>query len=517
VNPLPGILMRCLMAMAPATAPAAPLASPPTLAPTWTWSAGNTIEWVRAVGPACTPALLAATSTGQLFLLDAATGRPRTSGAFFAGRGVQAAGPNDAPDFAEPDQDQLAYVFDRQTVAALRTTEPAGVAWRHGRSLPDAETFPGDPEVLTGWIAAVPTARGLVALNSDGRVVLLDRAAGRELWTARLGGIRAGRLHACGSMAVAVWMEGGAARAAWITLSDEPPTVSMRELGEWPIWSRLVTGTPAAGGDRRFPDGPDGTNSTAPSSEAATAKPALVLVSPTGVTVMHQSGAATRFALAGPVRRTRLDSACTGVVHGQVGCSAPILLAAEDEYLRAYTLPSGGVQWATQVGGGAGGTITQVSVRAEWTLVTTAATATACRTSTGAAVATLAPRQTEGDRLLYAGIAAHTLWAASGNSRDAQATVLAWRALPHPDATAPGAALGSARFTIPRARRSAQRAGSGGDRCAGRQNGVGRLSTAALSAVRAPRTLCATRPVRRLAETAALRGLTAVRRSPPAA
>lgn len=101
--------------------------------------------------------------------------------------------------------------------------------------------FPGDPEVLTGWFAAEATPVGLLAANTDGRVILLSPADGAVRWQIALGRLPVARLHGCGSTAAIVWKAGADVTAACVNLQDPQPMPTVRPLsGTWPLWSTLV-------------------------------------------------------------------------------------------------------------------------------------------------------------------------------------------------------------------------------------------------------------------------------------
>jgi hypothetical protein len=143
--------------------------------------------------------------------------------------------------------------FDRLAVYALDPDSPARLRWRHGDTPPDPDAFPGDPEFLTGWIAAAATPAGVLALHSAGHLLLLDSDTGAPHWQLELGPLPVARLHAGNRTACILWKKSGRTRAAFVGLSSPPaatpatvdtapsgPRPTISDLGtDWPLWSGL--------------------------------------------------------------------------------------------------------------------------------------------------------------------------------------------------------------------------------------------------------------------------------------
>ncbi|MCK4341544.1 MAG: PQQ-binding-like beta-propeller repeat protein [Phycisphaerae bacterium] len=325
-----------------------------TLEPYWTWQMQPGVEWVELVGASETTALLAATRDAQLHLLDPASGQARFSKPIPVGRGARAAFGDEHTEHPS----DIAYCFDRHALYAIRLSKPAGLKWQHGETT-DPAAFPGDPEVLTGWTAAVNSSAGLVAVNADGRIVLLSHADGKELWTINLGfvsnvasGLRPGRrmrenahlrlrpgrspdatlllrqslalplvrLHVFGNKAVVLWKAGGQVKAAFIVLSDKRPRPTIRALAEpWSLWSTLI-------GDE------------------------LLTVSSNQVTLWRESGPRRSCRLEGEdLRASAIDVFIPPTRNDACPASSstppPLLLIGGGYWLSAYSLSSGEKVW----------------------------------------------------------------------------------------------------------------------------------------------------------------------------
>ena len=216
----------------------APRRNVPRLAPDWTWRTAAGIEWAAIVSGGAAPAALVATPQGQLQVVDLGSGRPQLAQPIQAGRGVRAA---ERPRCEKEVAADTAYAFDRHAAYAIRLTAPAELLWQSGRSPAAGEEFQGDPESLTGWTHAQVTDRGLLLVNIDGQVVLLDRADGHVRWETRLDRLPVARVHVRGQAAIVLWKAGGLVRAAFLEVDAQPPTPVVCDLRDvWPLWSELL-------------------------------------------------------------------------------------------------------------------------------------------------------------------------------------------------------------------------------------------------------------------------------------
>jgi hypothetical protein len=202
--------------------------------PDWTASLPAGIEWTAVVGHGDTAAVLLGTSAGGLHLIDLQTGHSRLTAPICANRGVRAA--------VGPERDGVAYCFDRHAAYAIQLIDPVGLKWRYGWTVGADEELRDDPESMSGWMYAAVTSAGLLLVNSDGRVVLLSYGEGKIRWELELGPVPVARLHVRDNRAVVLWKARGVVRAAFLSLDQELPRPSYRDLGStWPVWSDLVS------------------------------------------------------------------------------------------------------------------------------------------------------------------------------------------------------------------------------------------------------------------------------------
>ncbi len=206
--------------------------------PAWTASFPPGIEWAQLSTGAGTPAIVLADRDGRLHVLDAQTGAARLDPALRASPGVRCAGelqPSDGPSAG------VVFCFHRHAAYAVQTAGNPRLRWQHGRAPAEPESFPGEPDTLTGWVAGQVTTSGLLLANSDGRLVLLNCADGRVLWEQRVAPrLSAVTLHARGQRAVALVSHAGRTRAIFLGLAGSPAIVAERELPSSPIWSSLT-------------------------------------------------------------------------------------------------------------------------------------------------------------------------------------------------------------------------------------------------------------------------------------
>jgi hypothetical protein len=249
------------------TRPASPLD------PAWTWTAPAPIEWTALVPGERWLRLAVATADGKVQVISARTGEPRPVSVMQARAGL-------LPALLEPpisgSSPQATYCFDRYCVYRIPSDTWPRVDWRYGEAPAPGEQFAGDPEVLNAWLAArmigyTPGAAryGVIAVNSDGRIVLLSAGHGDVEWQGNLGRLAAVRLHTLsyqrGTDAVVLFRNAGRTQAAFLDLLWQEPKPLVRELDEpWPPFSALiesglltVSGAeavvwPAQGAPRRF-------------------------------------------------------------------------------------------------------------------------------------------------------------------------------------------------------------------------------------------------------------------------
>jgi hypothetical protein len=245
------------------TRPASPLD------PAWTWTAPASIEWTVALPGAHGSRLAVGTADGKLHVISARTGKPRPGSPIQARVGVRPATMEWAVRRNPP---QAVFCFDRYAVCEIDYDHGVRTRWLYGEAPAPGEQFAGDPEVLNGWLAARTTkywARatrdGVIAVNSDGRVVLLSAERGAVVWQADLGRLAAVRLHTLDGNAAVLFRAAGRTQAAFLDLARQEPKPVIHELDEpWPLFSALVESGllvvggaeavvwPAQGAPRRF-------------------------------------------------------------------------------------------------------------------------------------------------------------------------------------------------------------------------------------------------------------------------
>lgn len=281
----------------------------PELVRAWTYPVAAGVEWVELVGADEAQALLLATPGGALHLLDPATGQMRLTAPIEAAPGVRLARGQEPSD--------TAFCFDRHAAYAIRVAAPAHLVQQVGGRSAQAADFPGDPEVLSSWQHAAVTHIGdLLLVNTDGRVALWSPADAATTCVTHLGPLPVARLHIRAKTAVVLSKTAGRVRAAFLRLSDRPPAVDARELGEaWPVWSTLVADGlltvtsseaalwPVAGPPRTIPLGPVELRATAVAVHEDAARGARLLVLDDNRLVTFDLAAGRRTATqpAGPV------------------------------------------------------------------------------------------------------------------------------------------------------------------------------------------------------------------------
>ena len=211
------------------------------LDPLWTWRVQPAVEWAALAGRGDATTVLLATRDGRLHLIDSATGAARLSKPIAATAGIQIAGGQPGTTQDERIPVDGAYCFDRYAVYGVRWNGSAGLKWRHGVPRAAADDFPGDPEVLSGWVAAGVAGSGVVAVDRNGRVVLLSHEDGHVRWQVELGRLPVVRLHVFGDRAAILWKAEGNVQAVLLELGAQRPTVRPLVLDQsWPLWSTLV-------------------------------------------------------------------------------------------------------------------------------------------------------------------------------------------------------------------------------------------------------------------------------------
>jgi len=291
------------------------------LLPAWSASFHEAIEWAQLVGPPDRPALLVATSAGQLHLIEPGTGNALLAPPLAAGRGVRPADADGAPA-------DTVYCFDRHALYALRVTPPAGLVWQSGQA-PKTDDYPGDPEQLSRRVGAAATPAGLLVVDSDGCVRLLDSSDGRERLRVDVGPLPTARLLVSKRLAVILAGTADRVRAIFLDLGKTPPlTASTAVPGGWPIWCRLA--------DQQ-----------------------LLLLTPPQVVIQPQYGAPRAFHLdVSGVRAaattlhdpTSFPAATTPAsTRGNETAGSPRLIVASGPQLHAYDLSSGRRLWSQRV------------------------------------------------------------------------------------------------------------------------------------------------------------------------
>jgi hypothetical protein len=227
---------------------------------TWVWEPDTSLEWAEPLATAGGPAVLAATSDGQLHLVDAKTGHSPLSSPVQAGPGVRRVPnplnpPADAePISATPATDPLAYCFDRFAVYAIELSPqprlrwrvgswPAGLVEGRGPVASPENRFQGDPEQLRRIVATHAVTGGVLVLQDDGRLALLDARDGLPRWQCQLQRIAAAIIVARGHQAVVVYKSGPRFSAVRVdTLRADLRPVEWPPTAGFPTWSAAWAG-----------------------------------------------------------------------------------------------------------------------------------------------------------------------------------------------------------------------------------------------------------------------------------
>lgn len=210
------------------------------------------------------------------------------------------------------------YLFDRTTVSALPISGAATFAWQYS-SHGDPVSWAGDPEFLTGWSAVADTPHGVLAVSSDGQVVLLAHDDGRICRRDAIGPLPLVRLHTFADHAAIMWKVRGQVRAVVYSLhATDLPRASLDLSDTWPLWSTFV-----------------GTD--------------LVLITPPDVTVWKTSGNMRRFTLGpAPIFRTALDVFAPARQAATAPAVGSLLLMGGSAGVRALDLADGHTAWSWQ-------------------------------------------------------------------------------------------------------------------------------------------------------------------------
>lgn len=215
------------------------------ITPAWSAEAPDTILWLVDVPGPQPPTLLVATPRG-LITLDARRGELGSHQPLISRSHIRPAR-RSAPDGVS----SLPIVFDRHTLWALRPGTPTRLAWTFEEDALTAATHRGDPEVLSRWLDVVATPRRVLTVSSDGRVVWLEREAGRVLGRADLGLLATGRLEVGTDRVVVCWSRAGRAHFAFLN-PDRPGRVAEPVAVEGNVtWTALVGSTLVALGPGR--------------------------------------------------------------------------------------------------------------------------------------------------------------------------------------------------------------------------------------------------------------------------
>ncbi|MEW6251166.1 MAG: hypothetical protein AB1716_11000 [Planctomycetota bacterium] len=266
-----GVLSAAATAGSCPAGPAAQMPSTQPARPAWTWAEASGIEWAVVVPARGERAgVLVAARDGRLQLLDIERGERRLMEPIVAGRGVAFAGYQEAP------HGPSAFCFDRYAAYAIRLCDPPGLAWQFGRPADPREVFPGDPEALAGWQAGAPLAGGLLLVERDGTVLLLEGAASqaatsaacpggsdtgeqargvganalaRVRWRVRGAPLPLVQLHVRGDEAALLSKSAGRMRALFVAargfdalrMDGVESAPNWREIdGAWPLWGTLA-------------------------------------------------------------------------------------------------------------------------------------------------------------------------------------------------------------------------------------------------------------------------------------
>jgi len=212
--------------------------TPQELTATWTRAVPPQIEWVVAANR---QTLVVCTSRGELLMLGADTGSAPYTESVPAEPGVQ---------LANGANEEVVYAFDRFSAYALALPgEPSPVharsalLWQAGEWPVPARTYQGDPEFLTGIVAAHTSQFGLALARSDGRVALLEREKGRVRWQFDLPKLDDARLHVRAESAALLFKHRDNVKAVFLDLNHKPLDPPIRTIGETrPIFSDLLPG-----------------------------------------------------------------------------------------------------------------------------------------------------------------------------------------------------------------------------------------------------------------------------------
>ncbi len=279
-----------------------------------TFSAG--IDWVAEVGEGTSAALLVCDGARKLWLIDPATGTVRS------GQAADAAGVFRLADHPRSDA-RARYVccFGPFAIGVLSLDHPAEFRWQRGDESPPAH-IEGDPETIPRWTHAALTDAGVIAVNDQGRVVLLDLHTGRPKWTRDLARRAASELVATASHAAVVQTRGDHGAVTMMNLATHRSGAPLELPGAAPVWSGLWGKT-------------------------------FACVSDDTLHVLTDGGDWRRVKLGEAAYRTRIAAwQGTGTTTAPADpLRGSLLLIAGRTRLRAYGLPKGELRWVRPLPG----------------------------------------------------------------------------------------------------------------------------------------------------------------------
>ncbi len=215
-----------------------PESRPTAVAPEWSVTASHAIEWVRVV-PEGAPTTVCYATVEGVFAVDFASGEPARPGPLVRARDIRP-----AQCESEGAHARALVVFDREGIHGLRPDRRDRLAWSFSETTDSAAAREGDPELLARWVDVAASEDRVIALNVDGRIVILDRASGAVRWRDDLRPLPVARLHVSAGRAAVLARQQGRVWAAILDLRDDRAPIDRIELEtEWPIWSSFADDT----------------------------------------------------------------------------------------------------------------------------------------------------------------------------------------------------------------------------------------------------------------------------------
>lgn len=206
---------------------------PARVEPTWVVEAPGVIRWID-LSPVGDPPIVYFGTEDAAYRVAWAGGQSQQA------RVVRGRDLRRAQHGGEGSDAPRVVVFDRYSIHGLRD-ESAPPAWSFRDDPGDIEAHRGDPETLPRWLDAGVCDERVIAVNSDGRVVLLDVCSGELRGRLDLGPLPVAKLQVSGECGVIVARARGQTFAAFVRTGDTPDDVRRVEVGgPWPVWSSLA-------------------------------------------------------------------------------------------------------------------------------------------------------------------------------------------------------------------------------------------------------------------------------------